>query len=524
MKHARTLWSTMGLIACLAGILVWITRSANETTAAPAPASHASPPTVNKLASAVGAVAKAPHQAAPEVERQVARGRLRGRFIDFHSGQPVEGAVYHARHEKGVSHSDESGEFDAFFGGGAIEFEAGAEGYCVVRGEITATLVDGRGALVIPLVAASPVRGVVVSEDGSTIPRPYVYTIEPQEGEIENPTPEGYPDGWRLYPEGLGGLVGDNDGRFELAGLVPGSTGYELQVSHVGFEKAVLEITTRAAGVPTVVDVLLWRTKGPPAGSITGHTYLNEEPVAATLWFLKEDDRKRARSDDEDGSYRFERIAPGAGRLVATPSDWMIVGEELIPEGSWIEGGQVDLVVTDGVELAQDFWMSIPMQTISGRVSRDELAAPEEDLALDLVAISELVWVYGETDAEGRYAIDVPVTGHDYRIHAGLEIVSPISAPVAPGAQDVDLVIDSTPSFTLGAVDAESGREVRIVGVRVRGTGTGEEWFTAHGPRYKAPLGPLDIMIRSLRHQAKVIQVHVAPGDQNHFTAELERR
>jgi hypothetical protein len=515
MKHARTLSLALGLAICLAVVLTWPSRRTNETSAAPDTGSH--------LRAAVGAPLRESAVVEPPVgqtaagaeERRVASGRVRGRFVDFHTGESIEGAVFHARHEQGVSHSDEGGEFQAFLGGGSIEFEAGADGYCVVRGELVAAELDSPGSFELPLVAASPIRGVVVDLQGAPVAMPYVYTVAPALNELSNPTPDGYPEGWQLFPEGLGGLMGREDGTFELAGLVPGATGFELKVTRSGFQKKTLDLFVQPAGMPTRVHVALRRNPRPPSGVITGRVYLNEQPIQADVRLLRGARVSIADFDFEERFYSL-KAPPCSGTLLTLPASWE-VDRDVYVLAPWITGSMTDLVVNDGDEIVQDVWMSMDVGTISGRVTNADGTA----FVADIVAISPLVRIWAETDDDGRYAVEVPATGHGYRIQVGQAITSPSSVVVAPGTSAVDLQYGSFPSFTLTALDTDNGRGVTIRSVSIRRSGSGEDWFYAPGPPYKGPAGPLDIRVRCRSYRTIELQVHLAPGDENHFVANL---
>lgn len=521
MKHARTLAFVLGALACLAASLFWLARSAHEPPLVPpVPAEGARPAPAREPAVSLPGSAAAQEGEPLADRRREARepGLLLARLVDLETRRPIPGAVLHARHAADVVRADERGELRIRLGAPRIEFEAGAEGYCVLRGVLAAETADAARPLEIPLVASSPVEGRVVDEEGDPIRGAWVGPAAATDAPVVDPVPPGIPAGWKLRPEGLGGAVAtDEGGAFRLLGLVPGSTGYRLHVVRTGYVSKDVELVARAAGVRTYVPIVLERVPGSPSARVEGHTYLNGELVAAEVWFVCEEEYREASA--ERGSYRFPALVPGSGLLVACPDDWF-VGGSAYRANPWIPGSAVELDVADGAEILQDIRMSIPVDAIAGRVRHADGSPWEHGVQ----AVSALVEIWVPTDADGRFEVRVPVTGHDYRIQAGSEIGSPVSDVVAPGTSGVDLVEADLPLVRVQALDAVSGVELTRIRIQVRRTGEEGAWYPAGDASFRAPPGPLDIRVSCRQYEETVLQVRIDLDRENTFLAELKPR
>jgi protocatechuate 3,4-dioxygenase beta subunit len=241
---------------------------------------------------------------------------IEGRVVDD-AGAPVKAFKVHAATQtsgflRGIGADtvdkeieDEQGHFRlSGLAAGSWTLTASSKDYG--RGDDLNVELPSAGAVELRLPRAAIVRGTVVSPEGQPVAGA---TIEPEvglEGLIERQSGNGGPR-----------AVSDEEGRFELGGLTPGSV--TIAARHEGFAKSLptaLEIEPSA--VTEGVQLSLRR-----GGRITGEVYGKDgKPLGgATLLAQQPADvgNQRFGTSDDAGLFAFDSVTPGSWQVMTMP-------------------------------------------------------------------------------------------------------------------------------------------------------------------------------------------------------------
>ena len=487
----------------------------------------------------------APSQRPEEVRARARSMSKLARLIDITNGEPIAGALFHARHEQRLHTADEEGQVpipldELPSGSSVVEFEAGADGYCVTRGTLAKSELSSLDAYDIPLYKASPVRGHVFGVGGNPLRTVYITIeeVDTEEAPVERPKPEGFPADWRLAPEGIGGRISTKeDGSFRLAGLVPNSGGYEIEFFRPGYYRKQVPVTTRGPGQVTQLEVVLEKIPGPPRGSIEGLAYVNGELGMGKVHLrgfdpegklIEVDSTSIGVEDGNRGRFHFPKVPPGRVELNYMPYDWYTQDFEL-DLSSTLQNHVVEVIVVDGQVTRQDIRADANVAAIAGQV----LDAKGEPYVRGPYILSERLLMWPEVDGQGRFEVHVP---KDELYTVTLEDVfgAPVIEGIEPGTTDIELRMPAMETVTVALVDAETGESLTGYGGRVQMRRAGQVRFLeavvdgdcheVTACRYFSPPGLVEVSVRLFHQKRKqgTAMIEVIAGRPNHVLVELK--
>jgi protocatechuate 3,4-dioxygenase beta subunit len=230
------------------------------------------------------------------------------------------------------------------------------------------------------------IRGVVVGADGKGV-----------EGLNMSATAKSDPSKPRAQQTGAWGVQTDAEGRFELAGLLPGD--YEVTVNAWNSPRA-------APDRPTLVSLGDRDTEGlrivlPGSGELKGSVRdAQGRPVAKVKVSMHDGKRWLNTPVADDGSFRFESVAPGEYRVRAT-RDWDAMRAPGTSDDD-VQGEKVS-IHEGGVETV-NLVVAGASERIAG-VVRDEGGGPVADAFIEATLESDSATAAsGGAARDGRWA------------------------------------------------------------------------------------------------------------------------
>jgi hypothetical protein len=304
--------------------------------------------------------------------------------------------------------------------------------------------------------AGATLAGTVRDAAGTPVPGATV-TLAPsasREGGLRAPP------GMRYFHGRTVARTGD-DGRYVLAGLLPGLAPARLIASHPERSPVVRDDVALPEGGRTgVLDFTL-----ADGGTVEGTVTIDGQPGAAWVFWRSRSGSGHARSNDR-GAYRLPGVAAGTV-LVWAERD----------EGAWSDTEEVPLSVAPGATLRHDIPLVADDLPITGRV-QDDAGTP--------VAGAEVVaWpLDGDSDrsaiatsaADGGFELRVPAAaGTLYSLRVDTGTRAGALDGVAAGTRGVVVRLPRAGGLRLCVHDAESG--VPVPGVAVYWRPEGQSGF-----------------------------------------------
>jgi len=276
-------------------------------------------------------------------------------------------------------------------------------------------------------------------------------------------------------------------------------------------------------GKTTYVEVRLERIPPPLSGSVEGRIYLNGE-LAEGVVTLRCGGFVDSESGGPEEPYRFDRVPPGVAEMAVVPFECLSHRNESDPfEYRWLEGHVATVPVLDGQVTQHDFHVTVPMKTIEGSVRYADGNPGRERIEV----MCDQVCFMGETEADGTYSFDVPVTGGKYDVRLpGLT-----GAPryeVSPGAGDVDFDLGAVCEVWISAFLPEDNTAIERFSVLMRRPG--DAWYVpslmgrdpSGARRFRCVASTLEVEVRVDRSFFGRALVEVAPGRSNRFSVAVE--
>lgn len=193
-----------------------------------------------------------------------------------------------------------------------------------------------------------------------------------------------------------------------------------------------------------------------------------------------------------------------------------------------------EVVVEAGDMIEHDLALRFPSGVISGTVTY-----PEGDPIRDQHVVADSLGsggrLFGKTDAEGRFEIEVFDIGSNYRISASRGGDWKCVENVSVGTKDVRLILPHSAFLRYRVVDVETRKPVSAYGIAWRGAGGSafssieedferpdpDGWFTT-----ELPVGRIDLIVRAdqLGYRAAFVRdVWIGGPEEARVEIELEK-
>ncbi len=434
----------------------------------------------------------------PRVEQdfRLERGvEIAGRVVDFTTGAGVPGASVTDLP------TDPAGRFRGRLlphpERRTLWIDVQAEGYCQLQGSLDALayregepieLRIPRGTTVAGTVrdaSGEPVSGVLIriDDDWETRNRRAAAGERPEETPLDALRgPPGFTLE-RIAPRGdVSQATTDAEGRYTVTNVVPWTRDMQLLARAEGYEMS-WHALERAAGPGEVVrrDLVLGvRDESPPTARVEGEVKVCgvrcRTATGAVRW---KGPTREGEGQVHSGDFSAD-VEPGTVELR--------IEVEGLPRPT--AGDALHVQVKAGDRLRQDADLRFPTAPLSGQVTfADGAPAPGAEVtgSCALKGAGENWWdrlhVSVETDADGRYLLEVPDLGRTYSVKAELAHDECKVDGVLPGAKDVDLVLARPGRFFFRVVDAETRATLSEHDVDLTWRRSGEGEFAYWWPR-----------------------------------------
>lgn len=333
---------------------------------------------------------------------------------------------------------------------GKLTLDVRAEGWC--RTYVTIQVGDGQVPLMIrvPMYRGARIEGVVKDPDGELLVEARVYhQNRNRQVNLPNLPPQTF------FRGGANNVETDENGRFELSGIIPGTRAFKVTATHRDFAaKSEENITLARSGDVTELELKL-----ASGAVIEGTVTRNGEPVKARVSWRTDDGTGRsgnARSND-GGQYLFRGVGPGLVKLNARE------GEGFFNNPSEVD--EEDLVVEDGQHYVHDIVISTRRTVIAG-VVRDSSGEPVAGADIGAWAADESndEWYYAtaKSESDGSFELEVNDSpGLLYDLWASKGPRSASLSDIATGTRGIEILFPRLGKLRLEVVDAATHQDVK---------------------------------------------------------------
>jgi len=400
-----------------------------------------------------------------EVDLLLERGApLRGRVLDWVTGEPVVGAT--VTNNSGVEElvTDATGSFEGYVLAAPNRSQVNLR----VRSESHASLrlpcdLARDETLELRLPRLCPVAGVLRDEAGEPIEGAYVSVRRKRPRGRDVPTPPfpapELPEGWRFDEARSRGRT-DAKGEFRMPGILPWQTDQIVRAYANDTRVESEYLLPRPPGEEQWVELTATgRPEG--SGSVAGFITLNGQPIEGMLQWSGAG--LSGSGGFNDRFYRLEGLPEGPVALRVEPG---YDEEEAAVLRNMVLGAEATVTVSAGEEARHDFALTVDTAPISGHV-HDALGEPVAERMVSLSRESEPDYdAYAETDEEGAYAFEVPIDGTTYRVSPGYGTGIESRQGVHPGTEGVDFQLPRLGTLRVRMLDAATGEPSRY-GTRI---------------------------------------------------------
>jgi hypothetical protein len=385
---------------------------------------------------------------------------LRGRAVDFATGEPLAGAsVVTLPDELNSATSGPDGVFVIPVleprADRPTEIRVSAADHCRLDVALGVGAIFPSKVLRCPLAPFAAVGGAVLDAKGEPVAGAEVFLREDpawlaRRRAAGSPAPripfDDLPPAWTVSsgdprPSARTGA----DGRFLFERVVPWTTSILLQTQHPTAGGVQVEIGP--VGPPgTAIEVVVEPQPEDPGATLRGKLTLNGEPARGAIEWRGPTRSGRIQVDPR-GEFRAGGIEPGEVELA--PVD---VQTRSVQFGRVFDDEKAKVTVAADGEAVHDFALETKLAPLSGRVRTESGKTPARvtvsasDEAGELRAVAPL-------DPSGSFQVDVPFVGRKWRLVV-------VSGPqrferdgLEPGGEPVEIVVPDLATFRVRFLD-----------------------------------------------------------------------
>ncbi len=441
---------------------------------------------------------------------------LTGRVLDWTSRAPIPDVQVSYDQQKTTTGPD--GSFEIL----PVEVEsymvflsASKAGYCSLYGHWVHDLVPE--SMDLELLPTFSVGGIVSDASGDPVVGARVSLQSGQEESRTSPYFDDLQEPWQVAAESRGFFPSpktDEMGRFEAISAIPW-TPCSLEVSHERYLTA--DLTLEGPNLPgdTLMQEIVLEAPTQTA-SIQGKVTVNDVPGSGTVFWngLRQWGSSRIQ---KGGRYRIDGIAPGPVDIFVQLRDDKYFQAD--------KNYRAHLNLAPHASRRHDFELEVILARIAGRVLRADgspLIAPRRKRVTAKAGSGQ--GFSSRVARRGRFTITVPASEPEYELYVGAGVASIPFGPVAPGTEDVEIIIPATGTLRCRAL---SDVDRRILMTDIAWRPVGESPFRAVAFSHadwislEVPVGEVDLLFRGDRsgHAPKILRnVRVEPSS----TREIE--
>ena len=441
-------------------------------------------------------------------------------IVDLETDRPIAGAKL----KRGIGNAtaDETGRVRSrtLLGAGedeAVRIGVSAEGYCDMT--VTHDPVGARPGEVVTvrMVRDAAVEGLVVDASGAPVEGAWISVrrdYRSLRSHVEGAGPlEGLDTSALLSALGRRRVVSEAQGHYLVEGLAPWEPRCRLTFGSAGFKSHTETPVLGEPGSTLRLDVNLRALLEGGSGRLLGTLRVAGTPSSGQLHWRGASSSGSA-SFEDDGTFEVEQVETGVVRVTLTPSlldDWD--EEDCGP----LPPLEHTVQVSAGEAARLDVDMPLEVAAISGVVV-DSAGAPVpkvEVWANSVDSYCAIAW--GETDEEGRFELTVLQRFAAYEVGAWRRPQQVSLGGVAPGSEDLELMLPDVGVLEYRALARDTGRP--LVGARLLLRKAGDAKYERH--RFSGSPDPEGWY--RLEVEAGVLDVRIDPDRMpDYFPAHVE--
>ncbi|MEM1451847.1 MAG: sigma-70 family RNA polymerase sigma factor [Planctomycetota bacterium] len=393
---------------------------------------------------------------------------LRITVVDRDTDAPLPGAVLSHYHGPQLGEADTDGVVEVRIEPSSkLDLQITLAGYAHWTWHFDELDESAPSEPVVRLVRYGVIHGTLTGPDGDALAGAYLYASNDEDRgfgrhRVEDDLPGSAFD---RIERGINGPT-DDDGRFMIH-VLPSDAPFTVRggsQEYVSIDHG--PVAVREGGQRVLVD--LAQRAG---GTVRGRVLYNGEALSYARVLCKSASGEVTASRvDADGSYRIDSVPVGDAEL--TLRDDMRLATD-VPE-------PLQITVGVGAEVLHDFILNSELEPIRGVVVEAN-GQPAADVFLSATQYSASGFVHAQskTDAAGRFELST-APGDPYTVRAFRDRGLSVSEEIAPGTEDVELVLPAAGAIHVRLVDAATGELILPTGSqlwRIAWRPTGEDAF-----------------------------------------------